>query len=405
MASNSPPAPPTGIDQLWDSVARARNPDGSVLISAETFGLLHVMIKDLRKVQTQLDGMANQLDRIDELARKVEALSTTRPTHELPKNPMTWANAARKNANANIASPEANHRLITPTLPPSTKEINEYKPSQVIIRSINPTKKPFEDKTTAEITDCVNFALHTLDIKPNEATDPITVRSAVRLPNGDIKLFTNTRIEAKCILDRRHEWSELANTDFVTSKQVYPVVLHSVPQQDMFEDTLVEDLIETNNLPSEAITSYRWLGNPASKQKSHGSMVVNFTDKSLAGKIARGGLFLHSLYLRGQAYKKTPLQCFRCLGAGHVAANCSLTVPPKCVNCDGAHETRVCESPRGPARCFNCINAAKIANDGKEVDFEAAAYNHHVTSTKCPMRAAAARPTHPQKGKVNVVSC
>lgn len=363
------------------------------------------MIKDLRKVQTRLDVMAIQLERMDDLTRKVDELSTSKTTHDLPKKPMSWATAARKQTNPSTIQPGSNYRLSEPQPPPPTKMINEFKPAQVIIRNINTEVMPFEDKSTSEITDCVNFALTTLDIKPVGASEPATVRSAIRLPNGDIKLYTPTRAEAKCILEHRHEWTELANTDFKTTRPGYPVVLHSVPQQDMFDDTLIEDLTSHNNLPEGTILGYRWLGNPASKHKSHGSMVVTLNDKEVAGKIARGGLFLHSMYLRGQTYHRSPLKCFPCLSDGHVAARCSITVPPKCLNCNGEHESCSCDLPRGPPRCFNCIKAERENNDGKEVDQEAAKFNHHITSTKCPLRQTLKRPNNHQQGKVITLSC
>lgn len=134
-------------------------------------------------------------------------------------------------------------------------------------------------------------------------------------------------------------------------------------------------------------------------------MVITLSDREIAGKIARGGLFLHSLYLRGQTYQKSPLQCFRCLAEGHVAARCSTTVPPKCMNCNGDHESRLCDQPRGPPRCFNCINVDRKANDGKDVDQEAAKFNHHLTSTKCPLWQTKKRPTDQPQGKIITLSC
>lgn len=190
MEADLPPPPPTGIDQLWDTITRSRIPDGSVRILAETFGILHVMIKDLRLVQNRLDTMAAQLERVDELTRKVEELSSNKRTHDLPKKPTSWAAVAKTNTNPTGLPPLSQHRMSALRPPPLNREVNEFKPAQVIIRNANTEKVPFEDQSTAEITDCINFALTTLDIKPTGASEPVKVRSAVQLPNGDIKLYT-----------------------------------------------------------------------------------------------------------------------------------------------------------------------------------------------------------------------
>lgn len=98
-------------------------------------------------------------------------------------------------------------------------------------------------------------------------------------------------LEAKCILEHRHEWTELANNDFKTTRPANRVVLHLVPQQDMFDDTLINDLTTHKNFPEGTILLYRWLGNTVTKRKSHGSMVINLNDKGIAEKIARGSSF------------------------------------------------------------------------------------------------------------------
>lgn len=126
----------------------------------------------------------------------------------------------------------------------------------------------------------------------------------------------------------------------------------------MFENTLIDNLTMHKKLPLGIILSYGWMGNPETKQKSCAFMVITLSDKPIAGKVARGGLFLHSLYLRGQACQKSPLQC---LGEGHVAAKCSSTVPPKCVN-NKKKGTQTCELPSGTSQFFNFINSEKTEN-------------------------------------------
>lgn len=128
--------------------------------------MLHVMIKDLRKVQTRLDNMVIHLERMHDLTRKVEELSANRPIHDLLKKPTSWSNVVCKSTDPPVTQSGSNYRLSPPQPPPPTKPINEFKPAQVTIRYINSDKITFEDKSTAEITECVNFALTTLEIKP-----------------------------------------------------------------------------------------------------------------------------------------------------------------------------------------------------------------------------------------------
>lgn len=184
---------PMGIDQLWKTIMESRNPDGSVHIKAETFNLLNVMISDLRKVQTRLDKMATQLEQMDELAAKVDALSRNRPGPSLsPLSASSWADVTKKNTDKQKPIPRSSiYDATTPRAPPPNKQINEFKPGQVTIRTTNTERKPFEEKTTMEIVDNINFALTVKDIKMTGSPDPITIRSAVRLPTGDVKIYTN----------------------------------------------------------------------------------------------------------------------------------------------------------------------------------------------------------------------
>lgn len=184
---------PMGIDQLWKTIMESRNPDGSVHIKAETFNLLNVMISDLRKVQTRLDKMATQLEQMDELAAKVDALSRNRPGPSLsPLSASSWADVTKKNTDKQKPIPRSSiYDATTPRTPPPNKQINEFKPGQVTIRTTNTERKPFEEKTTMEIVDNINFALTVKDIKMTGSPDPITIRSAVQLPTGDVKIYTN----------------------------------------------------------------------------------------------------------------------------------------------------------------------------------------------------------------------
>lgn len=167
----------------------------------------------------------------------------------------------------------------------------------------------------------------TLNIRPTGTSDPATVRSAARLPNGDVKLHTACRAEARCILKHCQEWSNLADKGFITSATVFLVVLHFVPQH-----TCASKHSLRSWQPKQSINRC-WLGSPVTKQNIHRSMIINLEDSDLASEKAREDLFLDNIFSVGQTDKCSPLQCLRCLGAGQVAARCSHTVPPKCLNC------------------------------------------------------------------------
>lgn len=82
--------------------------------------------------------------------------------------------------------------------------INAFKPSQVVIRTIE-GKKPFEGVKATEIVKRVNEALTQLEVKI--ADRAVEVKGAATLPSGSIKLFTATRAEATWLLENRSTWS------------------------------------------------------------------------------------------------------------------------------------------------------------------------------------------------------
>ncbi|KAG0144136.1 hypothetical protein CROQUDRAFT_710434 [Cronartium quercuum f. sp. fusiforme G11] len=109
----------------------------------------------------------------------------------------------------------------------------------------------------------------------------------------------------------------------------------------MEAELFIESLVEQNSLVQDGdIIFFRWLGNPVEVKKDHGSMVLNVTNKELARKIEKGGLFYNYEYLQGVEYNRPSVfQCFRCLEVGHIAALCK-AAKPTCVRCGKDHDLK-----------------------------------------------------------------
>lgn len=64
---------------------------------AKTFELLQIMIQDVKKLQIRLDSMATQLEKMDDLAQKVEAPSNAQPIQPSYKTTVSRPEATKKN--------------------------------------------------------------------------------------------------------------------------------------------------------------------------------------------------------------------------------------------------------------------------------------------------------------------
>ncbi|MBW0493889.1 hypothetical protein O181_033604 [Austropuccinia psidii MF-1] len=87
----------------------------------------------------------------------------------------------------------------------------------------------------------------------------------------------------------------------------------------------------------------QWLGHPKEEEKSHGSLVIYFTDKTLAHQILRGGLIFDGNFMRTMPYTQGPPQCFNCLKTGHMAFQCKND--PICSKCGNSHLPQDCKDP------------------------------------------------------------
>jgi hypothetical protein len=153
--------------------------------------------------------------------------------------------------------------------------MNEFKPSFFVIGKTIPESRPFFQMTPDQIRKKVNQVLAEIEAKTPNGT-PISIRGAAILPSGDIKFFTQTRFAATWLLENKHNWTQCCDPSLVTPPLTFPVIIHSVPTTfSPANKEHIQDLCDENGIGIDIIHSLRWLGNPISNKKTHGSIVIH----------------------------------------------------------------------------------------------------------------------------------
>ncbi|KAA1069526.1 hypothetical protein PGT21_027200 [Puccinia graminis f. sp. tritici] len=236
----------------------------------------------------------------------------------------------------------------------------------------------------SDITKITNAILSEINAKTEDDT-PIAVKGVATLPSGDFKFFTQSRFASKWLLEHKHEWTSLCDSSLITPPSTFPVIVHSVPISfTPLNKSSVSELCKENDIDPKIVHTVRWLGNPETNKKSHGSLIINLLDKNIAQKVERGGLFYKFLFLRGAHYKKSPLQCFQCLEVGHTAQSCKNS--PICKFCGDGHNSRDCSADDYSEDCVKCIQHEKELELPTDIDENNVRFRHSPTSNKCPLK-------------------
>ncbi|PLW43569.1 hypothetical protein PCANC_13251 [Puccinia coronata f. sp. avenae] len=261
---------------------------------ADSFNTLLVRIEEFTANLTRLD-------------KKVETMSTPSPNTmaqtsarpgNLPQRPVPLY--SEKVTGVETSGPPKG----LPPVPPSSY-INWFKLGQVVIRKQFDQPKPFKGQTAVQITQKINEAL--VFAKAVIDNEPIRVRAVAQFPNGDVKIYTKDRREAKWLLENKHLWTEKADPVFVTTRVTHPVLLHSCPTSfNIDSKEHVELLCKQNDIDPKEIHHIRWLLNPKLSGKTTSTLLVHFLDRRLALDIEREGLCYNSLHLKGQHYIQGP---------------------------------------------------------------------------------------------------
>ncbi|KAG0141348.1 hypothetical protein CROQUDRAFT_17649, partial [Cronartium quercuum f. sp. fusiforme G11] len=300
--------------------------------------------------------------------------------HPLPPRPASWASVTGRSISQ---VPPRSNLVSQPPPPPPAKTVNEFKASMLVIqRALD--QNPFEGMPATQVVHNVNKVLEsigaTLDGQPVRIT-----AVAILKPLGDIKMYTSTHAKAQWLMEHKHQWMAIADPCLITQAAHYLVVIHLVPAnvQPTSPEFLSRLLAQNTSIMPHLLHSARWLMDPMATNKTHGSIVVNFLDKDLPGRIEKGGLRYEGLFLRGSHYKRTPTQCFRCHKLGHIAARCRND--PICARCSEKHDTCQCQLLDSDLVCGHCIQR-DTAQGSQAPDRDDPKYTHLPRSTGCPLR-------------------
>ncbi|MBW0504590.1 hypothetical protein O181_044305 [Austropuccinia psidii MF-1] len=166
------------------------------------------------------------------------------------------------------------------------------------------------------------------------------------------------------------------------SPPTFPVIVHSCPAYVDIDNKICRNtLLQQNEIKKESVDRIRWLGQPEEEYKSHGSLIIHFTNKLLAQQILQGGLIFDGNFMRKMAYTPGLPQCFNFL------KKCHQTFQSKedhtCCKFCGTHLLQHCKDlsyTSSIKRCIQCVNKDKSQN--QTVNLYDEKYQHSALSQK-----------------------
>ncbi|MBW0503452.1 hypothetical protein O181_043167 [Austropuccinia psidii MF-1] len=338
-------------------------------------------------------ALFNMIKQIINRLDKIEKGITTEPTTNKIAHPPSQQDVINRLIAANeelmteliknISTQPTPARTPHPLPAPPNRAINLFKRGNILIRTKREGEKPFQKDDAEQIAGKVMAALKSLNVRVNG--EEIEIKSVIRYESGNIRFYTKDRAQARWLLEHRHCWTHLADPLFITSQAFFPVLIHSVAKLFDIEDkSSVEEFCQENVIPTETIKKLKWVADPCSKGKAHGSLIAYLSDKAIENDIIRGHLAYKRSHLQTISFNPGPIQCFNCLKVGHIAGNCKNK--PTCVRCGHQHNVTDCKEEVEDKHCIRCMNY-DMEND-ERVDRMDEKYFHSVFSNKFPIKQA-----------------
>ncbi|MBW0468751.1 hypothetical protein O181_008466 [Austropuccinia psidii MF-1] len=345
------------INELEKKISQPSLPNDLTTLLSRLCKNIESLTEKQKETDKMIKLMLNRLDTLENRPTNTQTIvsTNTRPNRSTNNGPLSYADAIITGTQKAMHPLPKKPSFPTQDLPQS--EQNKFKKFSIVIRTKFGATKPFKGITTQESYNRVNKAL--MEVNAKQDNNPL--------------------------LDNRATWTHLADPVFVTSPTTYPVIVHSCPTFLDFDDEIcIKALLQQNEIPRDRVSRIRWLGHPKEEEKSHGSVVIQLTDKITAQQLLRGGLVFDGTFMRTMPYTSGPLQCFNCLKTGHQAYQCKKN--PTCIKCGGDHTPQDCkDSTYVPSikRCVRCINEDIHLNG--TTDKYKDKYRHSCLSQRCPI--------------------
>ncbi|MBW0482641.1 hypothetical protein O181_022356 [Austropuccinia psidii MF-1] len=359
---------------------------------------LNDRIENIEKRQTKMEKIIEDLLNKTEVNNKSQQKTNdivSTPSHRNPNletHPISFAAMAAKTPTTGPTLPKRPPPEMCQTQP---QEHNKFKKYHIVIRTKFGAPKPFEKTSPQTACNTINKAL--MEINANYDNTPIRIRAFSRYPSGDIKLYTRSRAEARWLLENRARWTHLADPLFVMSPPTFPVIIHSCPTYvDVDDEICRNSILQQNEIKKEQVERIRWLGHPKEEEKSHGSLVIYFTDKNLAHQILRGGLIFDGNFMRTMIYSPGPPQCFNCLKTGHQAFQCK--GDPTCSKCGDKHRPQDCKDPGYAPSIRSTVTQPSAKNAPSDKKKSKPSFNHlKLMTNNTPMENFTRQPNHKEE--------
>ncbi|PLW09465.1 hypothetical protein PCANC_21495 [Puccinia coronata f. sp. avenae] len=320
-----------------------RDANGSVLLDAKYVDLLLELLANNERMIHWLEATIDQLNaKVNPLVERMAEFEKLLKTGLKPAPAPGKSFASANLTNSFHASSTRPGIVHAPTTRPPPKQVLALlKPKRVITHS-NPANTTLKDIPSAVLVQKANETL--LGLEAQVDGEYVAVRGVSKLPSGDVSFYTKNKAHQKWLMDNKHVWSKVVHPDLEATPGTYSVMAHGVPKSfDIGRPTNLALLASKNNFQATDLAWVRWMVSDETLTKKAGSLVLAFTNKDLAYRVEKSGIFLNYDYHRTEQFKPWPPQCFKCLRMGHFGKWCR--EPARCAKCAGTHTTNEC--PKG----------------------------------------------------------
>ncbi|EDR07384.1 uncharacterized protein LACBIDRAFT_327836 [Laccaria bicolor S238N-H82] len=197
------------------------------------------------------------------------------------------------------------------------------------------------------------------------------IRSVTKMQNGGILVEMVTDEGVAWMASKANAESflrELGEAEASFKTRSYNVVAYYVPLNlDTNSEKDRKEIEEMNNIPEGGLAKLRWIKPPSRRRADQcfAHIIATFSDADAANQAIVNGLTICHKRVSVAKSKREPIQCLKCQGWDHVAAECSLEKEVNvCGTCAKDHWTSRKTTPAGIAAAQLSSGRLKISMRG-----------------------------------------